>query len=857
MQLLGPYNSQLQAFLYQQLLDLYQQAIATGQYPGTTVFNETVIKGLIQQSSDFSQLPRSSAGQTATDDSVNYPLSLLRARYNALVAEVSSFNDKTEELISVIEKDTNLLDILIAGSELQSWISRQPLLDGAQRFSWDYGMGNGISTDQILQIDPANGVTYPSECPTNTYLDVIEGTVDSGLVAPFTEKLISPQTMIWSWSQMTAGEQSEALYGNDWAELDLLEDRPIINFLPAPSVNVMLPAGSTLNNVFSIGGTTTSGVVPIYVRTSFVPRRNSAGLTPQNACQNPGFEGGSTDWGFGSGWSVSSDDNAHSGTYYAAKAALIPWDSTTAYNVGDTASYLGFDYVCLLGNTGNFPNTPQSIFWQIGGILQSSVFPLSSLNNVYVECWLKSLEADGIVNISLVCLDTNGNILTPTIAMPGVSSAVDYFKMFNVLQALPTGVSAGMLQISVFGQTEGVWAIDDIRVHLPQQLSPYAVDQDNIAAYIPLPNTQLPKVMYFVDRDFVIDDISNVTFMDLVDNVPLIVRFTEHYPGYQCSVNETVWSPIIMLDPARPYPDNETIFNPIQLTVDPEDNLTIFPITDEIGVPTGLTLEMVGQPIFAYYFEVTTPALPQCGATATLQINLNNPTYTNGLILSPFSTYPVRLTKIEIQSFEEDTSQTIGAPNALIDRPMVLTFPTTLLHTAFLTFYQESYDLSEYRVQPPDYIRRNALFAIQSILPFNVQREQRAVPVYYRGAEYTFGVESVAGVAWSPVLPGIFIAGAQHFDGCPDIFRYDADFIDPSSASSNFETYLCWIAYDSSNVIIDQELMGVEIFPGTCKVWPFSSVSASSIDHVDIFLKFVIRSSEVVLQRYLLQVDSV
>jgi hypothetical protein len=860
MQLLGPYNTQLQTFLYQQLLALYQQAVAAGQYAGTTPFSETVINNLIQQSTNFASLPTASEGQVVTDDSLNYPLSLLTARYNALVAEMSNFNTKTGDLLSVIEKDTNLLDILISGADLQSWIAQQPVLVTSQQFSWDYGMGFGISSNIITQTDPENGVVYPTQCEVGSYLDVIDGSIYSGLVAPSVVKSVPPQSMSWTWTPMTSGEQSETLYGDAWTELDLLESRPIINFLPTPAVNIELPEGGSINGVFSIGGATTTGVVPIYVQTSFVGRRNSTVLTPENACENPGFEGGTIDWMFGSGWTVLSDGNSHTGSYYAAKNPLASWSSTTSYVPGNTVNYLGYEYVCLVANTDSQPNLPQTINWGPTGLLQSTSFPLSSLNNVYVEFWLKSLGANGIVSMELICMDSNGDTLDPPIAVPGVSSAVDYIQIYNVLQALPSNVVSGMLQISVFGQTQGVWALDDVRIHLPQQLSVYRVDQDNASAYIPIPNSVLPQTMYFINQDFVIDDISNITFMNLPDGDPVTVRFTEFYPAYQCSVNETMWSPLIMLDPARPYPDGETNFNPIELTVDTSDNLTQFPITDETGAPTGLTLEMIGQPIYSYYFEITTPAYPQCGATAQLEIDLSNPTYMNGLVLSPFSSYPLRLVKVETQAFEENTRQVIGTPNALLDRPLTLTFPTTLLDKAFLTLYQESYDLSEYVVQPPDYIRRDALFSIQAVLPYNVQREQRAVPTYYRGAEYIFGIEDVAGIAATSVLPGIFIAGAQHFSGCPDILRYDVDYIDPTSIGDNFDTYLCWIAYNSSDIIVDEELTGIKIYPNTCTVWPFSNPSipaSGTIDHVDIFLKFVLRNPEVVLQKYLLQVANV
>ena len=78
---------------------------------------------------------------------------------------------------------------------------------------------------------------------------VIDGTVYTGLVAPYSEKFIPPQVMRWAWTQMTPGEQSEALYGDAWTELDLLEDRPIVSFLPKPAVNLQLPIGGSINGI--------------------------------------------------------------------------------------------------------------------------------------------------------------------------------------------------------------------------------------------------------------------------------------------------------------------------------------------------------------------------------------------------------------------------------------------------------------------------------------------------------------------------------------------------------------------------------------------------------------------------------
>lgn len=862
MKLLGPYNTKLQAFHYQELLDLYKQSIAQGEFSGNKTFDEAAITNLVNQSQNFSTLPLASVGQRVTDDSLNNPLNQLDARFNSLVAEANDFDSRAAGLIAVLEKDTGLLDQLLAGADLQKWLSEQPPLSPSTQFSWDYGMGNGPSSSQITQSDPSNSVVYPAKCPVNTYLDVTDGSKFTGLVAPDTRLTISAKNLIWQWTKMTSGEQSEALYGDGWAELNLLEDRPLINFLPNPSVVTILPSGGSIAGVFSIGGAVTGGSLPIYIRTSFVPRRNDTVLVPQNAISEPSFEAGGVAWVLGNGWTVQTGAEAHTGTKYASKAPFATWSSLTTYSSGNVVTYLGREYVSLTNsNLNNLPNAPGSTDWSVTGILRSPIFPLNPDDKIYVEGWLHNLAANGIVTISLVCLDQSGNELSPPISMPGVSSADDYLQVSEVLQALGlANVTSGRIEISVFGQTTGSWSFDDLRVHLPQNLSAYVVNQDDVAVYIPKTGTNLPLTMYFENEEFVIDDNSNITLMNLPDGNPFTIRFTENFPAYECSVNEKVWSPVIMLDPARPYPDTEQNFDPIAISVDPTDSRTLFPITDEIGVPTGLTLKVISRPLFEYYFQITTPAQPQYGATAILEIDLTKPTYMNGLIISPFSTYPIRIVKVETESFTTDTRQTVGAPNALIDRPMVLTFPTTLLRKIYLTCYQENYNLSEHVMQPPDALRRDTLFALQTVLPFNVRRPSRAVPVYFRGAQYVFGLENIAGINTTAVLPGIFISGPHHFKGCPDVYRFDASVIDPAGSLDEFDVYLCWIAYDSSGVEVNSELSGVHIEEGDCAVWPFPSPSLldrTTIDHVDIFLKFVIRHEEVVLQRYLLQVSSV
>lgn len=859
MKLLGSYRSSLQAFHYQELLELYKQAIANGDFAGNKTFDVAAINSLIKQSEDFQSLPLASAGQRVTDDSLNNPLDILTARFNALVSEANSFNSRAANLISIIEKDTNLLDIQLAAAKFQEWLSERPLLNYAEKFSWDFGMGIGPVSFELDKEDPSNSVIYNNTCITNTYLDVVNNIKSTGLSAPVNKSSIIAKNLTWFWDKMTSGEQSEDIYGDGWAELNLLEDRPILNFLPNPATNVILPIGGNISGIFSINGQVKGGALPIYIRTSFVPRRNNITLIPNNVVTDGSFESSGIGWVFSDLWNVVVDSNVHSGTKYANKSAAIAWSSLVRYHIGDIVYYLGNQYKSAATNLNQAPNAPNSVYWTLTGTLKSPVFPLNPSDIIYVEGWLKNLSADGTLSVSLTCIDHAGNELSPAIFLPGETSADSYIKTSGVLQALASSnVVAGRIGISVFGHTTGHWAVDDVRVHLPQNLSAYTVNRDEVSVYIPKTGNSLPQQIYFANEAFITDDSSNVTFMDVIDGIPLTVRFTEEFPAYQCSINEKAWSPIVMLDSSRPYPDTETAFNPIAITMD-TDSKALFPITDELGIPTGLTMKVISRPLFQYYFQVTTPTTPQYGATALLEIDLAKPTYIDGLSIAPFSTYPLRLTKIETESFTADTRQIVGIPNALIDQPMILTFPRTLLRKIYLTFYQENYNLAEHVVQPSDSLRRDTLFSLQTVLPFNVRRSSRAVPIYYNGAQYTIGVEDLAGINITPILPGIFISGPNRFDGCPDVFRYDIDVIDENS-TPQFETYLCWKAYNSSNILINSQLTGILIDNGDCKIWPFPSLSAldrSTVDHVDIFLKFVFRNKNVTLQRYLLQVSNV
>ena len=89
--LLGGYQSDIAAWHTQELLRLVQQAAALGEYGGGKLFDTAAANAIIKnQGEDFTGIPAIPAGTRATADSLNYPLSLLTARYAAIVTRTKT-----------------------------------------------------------------------------------------------------------------------------------------------------------------------------------------------------------------------------------------------------------------------------------------------------------------------------------------------------------------------------------------------------------------------------------------------------------------------------------------------------------------------------------------------------------------------------------------------------------------------------------------------------------------------------------------------------------------------------------------------------------------------------------------------
>lgn len=109
---LGSYNSSLTAAYYQQLLDLLDKAISSGDLSGGSAFDKSSLLKLEAQAQSFASLPLGSAGNRVMDDSFNYPLSLLDARLKALAAEAGNFTTVSGRLLDILRNETWSLSFL-------------------------------------------------------------------------------------------------------------------------------------------------------------------------------------------------------------------------------------------------------------------------------------------------------------------------------------------------------------------------------------------------------------------------------------------------------------------------------------------------------------------------------------------------------------------------------------------------------------------------------------------------------------------------------------------------------------------------------------------------------------------------
>src|ERR1039458_4753746 len=303
-----------------------------------------------------------------------------------------------------------------------------------------------------------------------------------------------------------------------------------------------------------------------------------------------------------------------------------------------------------------------------------------------------------------------------------------------------------------------------------------------------------------------------------------------------------------MFDAITPFPDVRKDYFPIAITVD-----GWFPVVDELGSPLGIEIQPVlGNITYEALLRIEVVASSSFGVTGTLEIEFDRPGYYNGLRLSPFVNMPISLTKIRAEGmYTLGTTPPIFEGDVLIDRPVSIRFADSFgkpiyVRRLYLDFYQPSYDLKEHLVNPADQARQDALARLQTVLPFSDRAVQGAVPASLVGAQYEFGLRDIAGERYNPAGPGVFVSGPFHLDGMPEIIRLDADI------TGQVDCYLYCRPYGISDTT--NRIVKLPFVPGTAFSFPDIPWTAGALTGADFYLKWVFRSDDAVLTRFLLQV---
>lgn len=263
--LLSGYQSNLTVFHYQELLNLVKIAVQSGDYGGGKLFDQNSAFQLQEQGRDFSSLPLIPAGSRATSESILYLFDLLRARYSAISQEKDDFVLRMNKLLSVIDKDTGLVDQILSAAEMETWVASKPRLGGSKKFYLDFAESHGIAGISILHTDPSTGNLGDSVIDASYW----DGNRTKGIAAPAVEKTVSPVSLSWNFS--STGEVEE-LYSSDWTKLTSLEKTPLLQF-GSPSVDVLFPSNASIRAVLEVSGSSNSGNLTVYVRVLFHPRR--------------------------------------------------------------------------------------------------------------------------------------------------------------------------------------------------------------------------------------------------------------------------------------------------------------------------------------------------------------------------------------------------------------------------------------------------------------------------------------------------------------------------------------------------------------------------------------------------------
>ena len=167
----------------------------------------------------------------------------------------------------------------------------------------------------------------------------------------------------------------------------------------------------------------------------------------------------------------------------------------------------------------------------------------------------------------------------------------------------------------------------------------------------------------------------------------------------------------------------------------------------------------------------------------------------------------------------------------------------------YLTLYQPSYSLIEQVVNPADQLRQESLARLQTVLPFSDRPVQPLLPTSLVGAQYEFGLRDIAGERYNPVPMvgtatgrGVFVSGPFHIEGTPEIIRLDADI------TGDVDCYLICRPAGLGDQTVSQ------LVPGSALSFLDAWSPRDTPTKADLYLKWVFRSDDAVVTRFLLQV---
>jgi len=525
----------------------------------------------------------------------------------------------------------------------------------------------------------------------------------------------------------------------------------------------------------------------------------------ENWClTKPNLEGDSASWDYGMGYGKIAGDIASTDAGYTYRSNL--------------ALYTLLDGNGILQTGLGLPRTSKTL----------GIKNLAWSFNAASDWQQEQLNAD----------DFNWSSLSLLLPRPlvEVSAIPTVEPVNNSIQV--TGQSTLMLPVQlrlIFMPRRQVKTINAVVTNQPIQLAPYGFGDADLTVVSGTSS-------YQPDVDFNVNDDGSVVPLTLTTTAPVTFSFIEYWPAFQCSIDGETWSPAVMFDPARPYPDGTTEFMP--LTIDGNR----FAVTDELGMPTGLFVELVSPLNVAMVVTINSRGNGTPGLSTMLEVDLQQPAYLTGFHMEPATEYPAQLTRVEVEGFAESSRATVWSGLATLDRPLAVNFPRTMVRKVWLSLVQTNYTVKQYEVPAPDQMRRDAMTGIQAALPMSVQRPPAAAPLTYNGFLYNFYVQNLAGEDAS-TSKGVFVAGPYRFDGQPAIVRLDWQAYDA------VDVYFCFRAYNSAGVIVDEQLQGLQFNNGDTRVFPFATtLDRTQVSYTDVYLKIIPRASDAMMERFLVQV---